>query len=129
MSKMTINTTMQKLNILNQMKFKYGAWINPALCFLKYCQNDKEAFVELIFSDNDEDSVMINLDFITDDYETGEIKENAGYPPFFDPNKDIVDNATRFIELDSYSLINCIDDLFTDNAIQEIVNIESPVFF
>jgi len=32
------------------------------------------------------------------------------------PNTDIVDNAKIFVELDTYSLINCIDGLFSKEA-------------
>ncbi len=55
-------------------------------------------------------TVSVNLDFIDD----GEEDKKGNYIPklCFDPSDDIVDNATKLVEMDPYSLINCIPDLF-----------------
>jgi hypothetical protein len=40
----------------------------------------------------------------------------------FNPEADIADNAKSLVEFDNYSLINCIDNLFTEEAANEINN-------
>ncbi|MFZ4548195.1 MAG: hypothetical protein ACOYN4_12200 [Bacteroidales bacterium] len=42
--------------------------------------------------------------------------------PYFNPNADIVGNASNFIYSGHYSLLNCIDNLFTNTAEEEISN-------
>ena len=103
---------MEKLEILEQFKDKYSAMVNPDLISVKYCQTEKDAFVEMLFSANSLSPEIINLDFISETYE----EENKDHL-LFKPEADIVDNANCLIELDSYSLIMCIDNLFTDSAI------------
>lgn len=111
---------MQKLEILQQFEKLYGKQINPELVSLKYCQTVKKAVAELTYKDGKIDT--IDLDFIVDDYEKDD-EGNIIEIPDFDPQKDIVDNATKFIQFDSYSLINCISGLFSKEA-EIIINDE-----
>jgi hypothetical protein len=112
---------MDKLEILSQFQKKYGAMINPELVSIKYCQAESEAFVEMLFSNNTV-PVVINLDFIADDSKMNDNNDFDAIPNLFNPEADIVDNATCLIEFDPYSLIMCIDNLFTEIATQEIAN-------
>jgi hypothetical protein len=112
---------LQKLEIINQFKMQYPEWINPELISIKYCQNSVDAFLEMTFINNPNLPIIINLDFISDDFDTEtEIEE---IPALFNPESDVVDNAKTFIELDTYSLINCVDGLFSKEA-EEIINTE-----
>lgn len=110
---------MDKLEILNQFKNKYGNMINPDILSIKYCQTETIALVEMLFSNNPS-PVVINLDFISDEFEQQDIEDGDLIPLLFKPESDIIDNATCLIEFDPISLLNCIDHLFTEEAIIEI---------
>jgi hypothetical protein len=110
---------MNKLEILQQFKKKYGDMINPDLISIKYCQNEKDAFVEMSFL-NIPYPTIINLDFISDDSEQANLITYQYIPPLFNPKSDIVDNATCLIEFEPYSLLCCIDHLFVQKAMKEI---------
>ncbi len=104
----------QKLEVIKEFTKKYPGWVNPDLVSIKYCQNDAVAFLEMEFLHTRAVPVIINLDFISDD----SYQENVdGIAPLFKPTADVVDNAMEFVALDTYSLINCVDGLFTDEAI------------
>lgn len=105
--------------MLSQFKQLYGDKINADITSLKYCQTENAAYVEMHFHYVREPH-LINLDFITDFDEQDEGKLDAEIFKWFDPNADIVDNAKRLMELDEYSLINCIDHIFTPEANEEI---------
>ena len=45
---------------------------------------------------------------------------NKDILPLFASDEDVIDNAKRLIELDSYSLINCIDGLLSEEATNKI---------
>jgi hypothetical protein len=110
---------MQKLEILEQFKKLYGDKINPNLLSLKYCQTQTMAFVEMTFVNNST-PIIIDLNFIGGDIIKDEQGNDIDILPMFNPEDDIVDNAKCLIELDSYSLIMCIDHLFTETAANEI---------
>ncbi len=40
--------------------------------------------------------------------------------PVFNPDSDIVDNARAFIQLDEYSMVLCVENIFTNRATYEI---------
>lgn len=96
---------MGKLEILGQFIKKYPDWINEALVYLKFCQNGITSFLEMYFCNNVDIPDTIDLEFIGN---TDKM--------MFNPDADIVDNAKSFIELDTYTLINCIENLFTHEA-------------
>ena len=112
---------MQKLELLDQFMNIYGDKINPELVSIKYCQTAESALVEMVFSANLKLPVITNLKFITGDIVIDEDGIETDRP-FFDPEADIVDNASRFITLDAFSLLNCIDNIFTKKAEVEISN-------
>ncbi len=101
---------MEKLEITNQLKNIYGDRINSNLISIKYCQTNNRAEIELLFK-NIEKPIRIDLKFINDE----NYKDK-----YFKPENDIVDNAALLIEMDAYSLINCIDDLFNEKDAKEI---------
>ena len=107
---------MEKLELLPQFIKKYREQINPELLSIKYCQTETDAYAELSFRSNPLNPDMINLNFIHDDFDQDEIDEMHQIPLLFKPNADIVDNANLLVELDPYSLINCIGGLFTNEA-------------
>lgn len=112
---------MQKLEILQQFKKLYGDKINPGLLSIKYCQTPSKAIIELKLI-NQIQPVLLNLDFIRDEPVIDDAGNETNCTPLFNPENDIIDNATAFIELDSYSLINCIEGLFNPDAQAEIAN-------
>ena len=114
------NDNVQKLEIIEQFKTKYPGLINPDLYSMKYCQDDLDAYLEMFFSNVPANPVVLNLDFISGDVD-GE-PETWQISLLFNPDADVVDNATAFVELDQYSLINCVEKLFTPEAEQEISN-------
>ena len=105
--------TASKLKVITAFTSKYPGWVNPYLISIKYCQNDAVAFLEMEFIHTSGEPVFINLDFISD-----ETVEKIS--PFFKPTADVVDNSMVFVELDTYSLINCVDGLFTEEAAELI---------
>ena len=114
------NDNAQKLEIIEQFKTKYPGLINPDLISLKYCQDGIVAYLEIFFNNVPANPVVLNLDFISGDFEQETVTDDI--PLLFNPDADVVDNATTFVELDQYSLINCVDKLFTPEAEQEISN-------
>jgi len=110
---------MQKLEIFDQFKKRYGELLNPALLSVKYCQSETKAVIELYFK-SDSTPTIINLDFMGGDIVVDENGINKDILPFFEPEDDVIDNAKRLIELDNYSLINCINGLLTEVASNKI---------
>lgn len=110
---------MQKLEILTQFKKIFGNQINPHLIEMKYCQSINDAQVEMHFRDNTT-PLIVDLAFIGGDIVKDEEGNDADILQMFDPNADIVDNAKSLVEFDGYSLINCFENLFTEEAANEI---------
>lgn len=110
---------MEKLEILQQFIQKYGTQINPELESMKYCQDADKAIVLMSFGSN-RDEIQINLDFIGGEISKDEHGNEKDILPLFDPHADIVDNARTLLDLDAYSLIMCIDHLFTEEAEKKI---------
>ncbi len=109
----------QKLEIYDQFKKRLGLQLNSALYSVKYCQSETKAVIELYFSIEPK-LALINLDFMGGEITVDEDRKDKDILPLFDPEADVVDNAKRLIELDDYSLISCIDGLFTVEAANEI---------
>ena len=116
---------MDKLEMLGQFKKLYGSNINPDITSFLYCQSEAEAYTEMFFQTNSA-SYIINLDFIAEWDESKTQEEQPNNLLMFNPSNDIVDNAKLLIEMDEYSLINCIDHLFTQAAIEDILKRTSP---
>ena len=112
---------MEKLEILAQFKKRYGNKINPDLSAIKYGQTITKSVVELYFK-SETQPLIINLDFIGGDFVKDEDGKDTDMLPLFDPEADIVDNATCFVEMDANSLLMCVDQLFTKSAEIEINN-------
>lgn len=112
----------QKLEILQQLKSIHGERIDPELTAFKYCQSKSEAWVELYYNHSDKCST-VNLNIITDiadpDIELSKLTAED-IILYFNPLDDVVDNAIKMIEIDPYSIINCIDGLFTEQACLEV---------
>ncbi len=75
----------------------------------------------MILSDQAE-SFIIDLEFIAGGIDLDENGEEIVTFQMFDQRKDLIDNAKLLIELDEYSLINCIEHLFTKEAIEGILD-------
>ena len=110
---------MQKLEIYDQFKKRFGQQLNPALLSVKYCQSETKAVIELYFK-SDSTPTIINLDFMGGEIVVDQDGINKNIVPLFEPEDDVIDNAKRLIELDNYSLINCVDGLLTEEASNKI---------
>lgn len=91
---------MPKLELLPQFAKRYGSRLRPDLESFRYCQDSNTALVEMSFKGGK--TVSVNLDFIDD----GEEDKKGNYipKPCFDPSDDMVDNATKLVEMEPYSL-------------------------
>jgi hypothetical protein len=110
---------MEKLEILEQFVKRYGDKINPDLSAIKYGQINTKAIIELYFKSSPQ-PFIINLYFIGGELVKDQDGNDVDILPLFDPEADIVDNASCLLEMDAISLINCIDHLFTKSAENEI---------
>jgi hypothetical protein len=110
---------MQKLEIYDQFKKRFGQQLNPALLSVKYCQSESKAVIELYFK-SDSTPIIINLDFMGGKVIVDQDGINNDILPLFEPKDDVIDNAKRLIELDSYSLIICIDGLLLEKVANKI---------
>jgi hypothetical protein len=100
--------SVEKLEMINELQKLYPLWINKDLQSIKICSNNNMVFLEMIIYSNAEKSIINNLDFICD----GDNLEKC----MFLPETDIVDNAKLFFKLDKYSLMMCVEGLFTKEA-------------
>jgi hypothetical protein len=105
----------QKLNITQAFKKKYLDWVNPDLISMKFCCDGKDCFLELVFLTDPHNVFIENLSFIEGDDEFLDIDNNEFFCKFH-PRKDFVDNATDFLNLDPYTIINCFPNLITKEA-------------
>jgi hypothetical protein len=115
---------MEKLDLLPQFKKLYGSKINPALLEVCYCQSAHKAYLELTFKGYPT-PLLKDLKFIGGEIIQNEDGEDMDIVPLCNPDADIIDNARALLALDGYSLINCIDEIFTAeaaNAIAEAYN-------
>ena len=103
--------------MLASFEKRLGPELNPQITSIKYCQSSEIAFIEIT---SDTAVTKTNLDFIG-----GEMIQEDGVPkeilPLFDPNADIVDNASTLLALDDYSLIMCIDNILTKQGVERIL--------
>jgi len=72
-----------------------------------YCQTQQDAYIEMYFKNDPNTPVITNLDFITDGIDVDPFLDDV--PVLFNPAINIVDNAQLMIDLNEYSLINCMD--------------------
>lgn len=104
----------QTLELLPEMKKRWGSDLNPSLQSIKFSQTETEAVVELTFRNDQGIAVTetTNLGFITEGLEEDDL--------VFKPENDVVDNARSFVELDGYSIINCVGHLLHKEAEERI---------
>ncbi|PPA80806.1 hypothetical protein C4A76_25360 [Brevibacillus laterosporus] len=112
------HSTYEAVEILLKLKEKYGDWINLDISSVRVYQTYERVYME-ITKDHYRNEDLVDqyikrkdLGFITADYDE----------LFFDPVLPVTANADRFINnFDPFSIINCIDGLFTEEAIQQII--------
>jgi hypothetical protein len=102
----------ERLDVFNELNRRYPGWINKDLLSIKFCRNEEMVFLEMIFNSSGK-PIIINLDFIGNDDDLNS--------SLFLPEIDIVDNAMVFVQIDQYSLLMCVDGLFTKEA-EQIIN-------
>jgi hypothetical protein len=118
---------MDKLEMLNSFKQRFQENLNPSLESIKYCQNDDSAIIELQFLNNPEIN-LIDLKFMGGEIIEDNDRNDIDILPLFNPDADIVDNASCLLELDDYSLIMCLDDILNEDAIEHIVSVHKQTY-
>lgn len=111
---------MEKLEMFNSFKHRFGDQINPNVQSVKYCQNEEMASIEIQCSDQPD--VNVDLKFMGGEIVKGTDGSDKDIMPLFNPEADIVDNASRLLELDDYSLIMCLELILRKEAVKNIVD-------
>ncbi|TRO66954.1 hypothetical protein [Christiangramia sabulilitoris] len=107
-----LNRENDRIEILTYLKDQYPFYINPDLSSLKIFQTQDCVFLEKIYKAEPSEVVSEPLNFIT------------GY---FDPANSLEQNAADFFgELDEYTIMMCFEDIFTEEAAEEIIKKEHP---
>jgi hypothetical protein len=99
--------------ILPHMIVKYGKYLNTEISSVKFHRSFDSYYLTLVFTKlrGDISTYSTNMDIIGDD--------DGSY---FKMEDDYQINKQKFLELDEYSLIMIIDNLFTEKYTQEIVD-------
>lgn len=110
----------EAIDILAKLKEKFRDYINPKIISARIYQTEDTVYFEQIvyIYGNDhflKDQLITRTDlgFISDGDDIDEL--------MFKSSCSVVENAKKFIELDSYSIINCFDNLFTEEATQNVL--------
>ncbi len=108
----------QKFELFDIFKIKYGAQLHPELDAIKFCQNGRDFYIELYFTHSPE---PVNVDITLISFEFDEEGDMNNVEYFFEPGDDFVDNAQKLIHrFDTYTLNNLIPKLFEDKVSAEI---------
>jgi hypothetical protein len=122
---MEINSVTKRY-LIHRLQSEYPKWINPELKVLAICQTAESVYLEMTF-DSDPKAVTLDIGFIEreddedDDEEWDEEDEMDNLPPLFNSKSDVRTNAEIFIRLRPYTLVNCVDRLFTIAAKEEVI--------
>lgn len=107
----------EALDILSELKEKFKDYINPKIISARiYQTEDTVYFEQTVYKYGKEGFVKDQLITRTD---LSFISEGRG-EDMFNFSYTVKENAQKFILLDSYSIINCFDDLFTEEATQKV---------
>lgn len=112
---------MDRLELIHAFRKKYRFWVKPDLESLKICSDGRDCFLEIRF-EQEKQALVLDLSHIRE--ETNFDVDNCFSIDYmkmtFCPKNDIVDNANEFFNFDDYSMVNCFELLFTQQAIEEI---------
>ncbi|MDG5852449.1 GIY-YIG nuclease family protein [Clostridium beijerinckii] len=110
----------ESIDILEELKEKFGEYINPKIISARiYQTEDTVYFEQTVYKYGDEGFLKDQLITRTD---LGFIVEGESIDePMFKSSHSVIENAQKFSILNSYSIINCFDDLFTEEGIQKAV--------
>lgn len=110
----------EAIDILAELKEKFRDYINPKIISARIYQTKDTVYFEqtVYIYENDhflKDQVITRTDlgFIVEGDDIDEL--------MFKSSCSVIKNAQKFMELDSYSIINCFDDLFTEEGVQKAV--------
>jgi hypothetical protein len=117
---------MDKLEMLNSFKQRFKENLNPSLQSIKYCQTLDSAMIEIQFLNNLE-TKSINLKFMGGEIIKNEDGTYKDILPLFNPDEDVVDNASCLLKLDDYSLIMCLDGILKQETIEQILSRHEPI--
>ena len=110
---------MDKLEMIPSIKQRFRNQLKPTIESIKYCQTTSMASVEIQYTNNPE-IISVDLAYMGE-LVTDEDGNDKDIIPLFNPEVDIVDNATRLLGLDNYSLMMCLSEAFTPEALDRVV--------
>lgn len=101
-----------RIEVLELLQNQYPFYVNPEFISLKIYQTEKCVFLEKIYKQKPTEVITEAINYISD---------------FFDPQDTLEKNAIDFVyELGEYTIMMCFDDVFTEDAAQEIINNAHP---
>ena len=115
---------MEKLEVLPSFKKRFAEKIKSSIQSIKYCQSTDKSVVEIKFA-NSNTVKSIDLKFMGGEIIKNEDGSDKDILPLFNPDADIVDNASRLLQLDDYSLIICLNEILNPELIHQIVALQN----
>lgn len=113
---------MDRLEIFQQIRNRYGVSVANDLASVYFCQSDKEVLLEINFIDPKEPSVTFNL-LCYGEYSDGGRGDN--FIPYFSVRNDIVDNIRILLEFHRTKLLNLFFDLFDEKLVHRYFDLRS----
>ena len=101
-----MNPEKEKFNLLDQLENEYPFFLNPELFSLNIVRTKEAIYLEKALKSNPEEVHVLSTEHVS----------------CLSPKLSLEENIIAFFELDSYSIIMCFDDIFTEEAIKEILN-------
>lgn len=112
----TNTDTFEAIEILSLLLARYGNNIESSISSIRICQDGERVYFEFTvdkyIADYLKDQIITRTDlgFIADENDN-----------MFNPNDDININVNKFLELDDYSMLNCVGEIFTEDWIKTIL--------
>lgn len=109
----TNTDTFEAIEILSLLLARYGNNIESSISSIRICQDGERVYFEFTvdkyIADYLKDQIITRTDlgFIADENDN-----------LFNPNDDININVNKFLELDDYSMLNCVGEIFKEDWIK-----------
>lgn len=105
----------EAIEISSSLFARYGNNLKPSISSIRICQDGERVYFEFTkdkyIADYLKDQIITRTDlgFIVEDYDER----------MFNPKNHISVNVNKFLDLDDYSMLNCVDEIFTQEWIEE----------
>lgn len=107
----------ESIEILPILLNRYKNNIIDSISSIRICQDDERVYFEYTrdkyIADYLKDQIITRTDL-------GFIVENDG-DKMFNAKKHINFNVNKFLELDDYSMLNCVGEIFTDDWVEKVI--------